>query len=39
MLNLLLHICGKNDQLKKIKSFLLITFAEMSDKNKMLLLE
>ena len=39
MLNLLFHICDKNDQLNKIKIFLLIIFVEMSDKKKMLLLE
>ena len=39
MLNLLFHICDKNDQLNKIKIFLLIMFVEMSDKKKMLLLE
>ena len=39
MLNLLFHICGKNDQLTKIKIFLLTIFVEMSDKKKMLLLE
>ena len=39
MLNLLFHICGKNDQLNKIKICLLIIFVKMSDKKKMLLLE
>ena len=39
MLNLLSHICSKNDQLTKIEIFLLIIFAEMSDKKKILLLE
>ena len=39
MLNLLYHICGKNDQLNKISFFLLIIFVEMSGKKKMLLLE
>jgi len=38
MLNLLFHICDKNDQLNRIKNFLLMTFVEMSDKKKMLLL-
>jgi len=37
MLNLLFHICEKNDQLNRIKIFLLIIFVEMSDKKKMLL--
>ena len=36
MLNLLFYICGKNDQLNKMKSFLLIIFVEMRDKKKML---
>ena len=39
MLNLLFHICGKNDQTNKIKFFLLIIFVKMSDKKKMLLPE
>jgi len=39
MLNILFHICSKNDQLKKINTFLLVIFVEMSDKKKMLLLE
>ena len=39
MLNLLFHTCGKNDQLNKIKFFLLIILVEMSDKKKLLLLE
>ena len=39
MLNFLLHIFGKNDQLNEIKHFLLMIFVEMSDKIKILLLE
>ena len=39
MLNLLFHICGKNDQLDKIKIFLLLIFVEMSDEKAMLLLK
>ena len=39
MLNHLFHICSKKDQLNKIKTFLLMIFAEMGDKNNMLLLE
>ena len=39
MLNLLFHICRKNDQTNKIKIFLLIIFVKMSDKKKMLLPE
>ena len=39
MLNLLFHICGKNDQTNKINIFLLIIFVKMSDKKKMLLPE
>ena len=38
MLNILFHICGKNDEINEIKSFLLLTFVELSDKNKMWLL-
>jgi len=37
MLNLLFHICDKNDQLNRIKIFLLMIFVEMSDKKKILL--
>jgi len=37
MLNLLFHICDENDQLNRIKIFLLMIFVEMSDKKKMLL--
>ena len=33
------HICGENDHLNKIKSFLLMIFAEMSDNKQMLLPE
>ena len=32
-------ICSKDDQLNKIKTFLLMIFVERSDKNKMMLLE
>ena len=39
MLNLFFHICGKNDQLNKIKNILSMIFVKMSDKNKMLLLD
>ena len=39
MLNHLLHIFSKNHQLNEIKTFLLMIFAEMSGKNKMLLLQ
>jgi hypothetical protein len=39
MLNIWFHICIKNDQLNKIKIFLLVTFVEMSDKKKMWLPE
>ena len=39
MLNLSFHICGKNDQLNKIKIFLFIIFVEMRDKEKMSLPE
>ena len=39
MLNHLFHTCSKNDQFNKIKTFLLMIFVEMSDKNKMLLLQ
>ena len=39
MLNFLFHIFGKNDQLKKIKNFLLLIFVKMGDKKEMLLLE
>jgi hypothetical protein len=39
MLNILFHICSRNDQLNKINIFLLVIFVEMSDKKKMLLLE
>ena len=39
MLNLLFHICGKNDQLNKIEEFLLVIFVEMGDKKKVLLPE
>jgi len=39
MLNILFHIFSKNDQLNKIKIFLLVIFVEMSDKKKMLLPE
>jgi hypothetical protein len=31
MLNILFHICSRNDQLNKINTFLLVIFAEMSD--------
>jgi len=37
MLDLLFHICDKNEQLNRIKIFLLMIFVEMSDKKKMLL--
>ena len=37
MLNLLLHIFGKNNQLKKINIFLLVIFVKMGDKKEMLL--
>jgi hypothetical protein len=39
MLNICFHIHIKNDHLNIIKSFLLVIFVAMSDKNKMLLLE
>jgi len=39
MLNILLHIFSKKDQLNKISIFLLMIFVEMSDKKKMLLPE
>ena len=39
MLNCLFQISSKNDQLNKIKTFLPMIFAEMGDKNKMLLLQ
>jgi hypothetical protein len=39
MLNILFHICSRNDQLNKINTFLFVIFVEMSDKNKMLLPE
>jgi hypothetical protein len=39
MLNILFHICSRNDQLNKINTFLLMIFVEMSDKKKMLLPE
>ena len=34
MQNLFFHICGKNDQLNKIKSFLPMIFVKMSYKKK-----
>ena len=34
MLNLLFCFCSKNDQVNKIKSFVLIIFTEMNDKKK-----
>ena len=37
MLNLLFHISSKNDQLTKIKTFLLVIFVKIRDKKKMLL--
>ena len=39
MLNILFHIYGKNDQINKFKSFLLMIFVKISDKKKMFLLE
>ena len=39
MLNHLLQISSKYDQLNKTKAFLPMIFAEMGDKNKMLLLQ
>ena len=39
MLNFLFHIFGENDQLNKIKNYLLMIFVEMSDKVKILLTE